>query len=129
MRPPGSAEAGDGWRSHDDGHGGCAAMSWRRRSRANHAASRAGAASVTVQGARRFRMRTVRAAVVNAVRDAVRVEPLSLREPRADEVLVRLGASGVCHSDLHVITGDLPMPLPAVLGHRGAGVLEEVCAP
>ena len=73
-------------------------------------------------------MRTVRAAVVNAVRDAVRVEPLSLREPRADEVLVRLGASGVCHSDLHVITGDLPMPLPAVLGHEGAGVVEEVGA-
>ena len=73
-------------------------------------------------------MRTVRAAVVNAVRDAVRVEPLSLRAPRADEVLVRLGASGVCHSDLHVITGDLPMPLPAVLGHEGAGVVEEVGA-
>ena len=73
-------------------------------------------------------MRTVRAAVVNAVRDAVRVEPLSLREPRADEVLVRLGASGVCHSDLHVITGDLPMPLPVVLGHEGAGVVEEVGA-
>ena len=73
-------------------------------------------------------MRTVRAAVVNAVRDAVRVEALSLRAPRADEVLVRLGASGVCHSDLHVITGDLPMPLPAVLGHEGAGVVEEVGA-
>src|SRR5207249_10564010 len=73
-------------------------------------------------------MKTVRAAVVNAVREPIRVELLTLRAPRADEVLVRLGASGVCHSDLHVINGDLPMPLPTVLGHEGAGVVEAVGA-
>jgi len=73
-------------------------------------------------------MKTVRAAVVNAVREPIRVESLTLRPPRADEVLVRLGASGVCHSDLHVINGDLPMPLPTVLGHEGAGVVEAVGA-
>src|SRR5262249_1988690 len=38
------------------------------------------------------------------------------------------GASGVCHSDMHAITGDLPMPLPCVLGHEGAGVVEAVGA-
>src|SRR6184192_3533083 len=73
-------------------------------------------------------MKTVRAAVVNAVREPIRVELLTLRAPRADEVLVRLGASGVCHSDLHVINGDLPMPLPTVLGHEGPGVVEAVGA-
>jgi len=73
-------------------------------------------------------MKTVHAAVVNAVREPIRVEALTLRAPRDDEVLVRLGASGVCHSDLHVINGDLPMPLPTVLGHEGAGVVEAVGA-
>jgi S-(hydroxymethyl)glutathione dehydrogenase/alcohol dehydrogenase len=42
--------------------------------------------------------------------------------------VVRIGAAGVCHSDLHVINGDLPMPLPCVLGHEGAGVVEAVGA-
>ena len=54
------------------------------------------------------------------------VETLELDEPRAGEVLVRLGASGVCHSDLHVRDGDWLRPLPAVLGHEGAGVVEQV---
>ena len=43
-------------------------------------------------------------------------------------MLVRLGASGVCHSDLHVRDGDWRRPLPAVLGHEGAGVVEAVGA-
>jgi S-(hydroxymethyl)glutathione dehydrogenase/alcohol dehydrogenase len=69
-------------------------------------------------------MRTTRAAVVNALNETVSVEPLEIRDPRPGEVLVRLGASGVCHSDLHVIKGDLPMPIPCVLGHEGAGIVE-----
>src|SRR5207237_5466939 len=56
------------------------------------------------------------------------IGPLSFRDQRDGEVLVRLGASVVCHSDLHAITGDLPMPLPCVLGHEGAGVVEKVGA-
>ena len=73
-------------------------------------------------------MPTAQAAVLNAVREPLSVEPLAVRDPRDGEVLVRLGASGVCHSDLHAITGDLPMPLPCVLGHEGAGVVEKVGA-
>jgi S-(hydroxymethyl)glutathione dehydrogenase/alcohol dehydrogenase len=67
-----------------------------------------------------------KAAVLNATFEPVAVETLAVRDPRDGEVLVRLGASGVCHSDLHAITGDLPMPLPVVLGHEGAGVVEAV---
>lgn len=73
-------------------------------------------------------MPTVRAAVLNAIREPLSVDPLEVRGPRDGEVLVRLGAAGVCHSDLHAITGDLPMPLPCVLGHEGAGVVEAVGA-
>jgi len=73
-------------------------------------------------------MASAQAAVLNAVREPLSVEPLAVRDPRDGEILVRLGASGVCHSDLHAITGDLPMPLPCVLGHEGAGVVEKVGA-
>jgi aryl-alcohol dehydrogenase len=51
---------------------------------------------------------------------------LDLEEPRADEVLVRLVATGVCHTDLIVRDQWYPVPLPAVLGHEGAGVVERV---
>jgi S-(hydroxymethyl)glutathione dehydrogenase/alcohol dehydrogenase len=71
-------------------------------------------------------MSTAQAAVLNAPHESLNVEPLAVRDPRDGDVLVRLGASGVCHSDLHAITGDLPMPLPCVLGHEGAGVVEAV---
>jgi S-(hydroxymethyl)glutathione dehydrogenase/alcohol dehydrogenase len=57
--------------------------------------------------------------------------PLSLEEvqvdaPKAGEVLVRLLASGVCHSDLHAVEGHWKLPMPLVLGHEGSGVVEEV---
>jgi S-(hydroxymethyl)glutathione dehydrogenase / alcohol dehydrogenase len=57
--------------------------------------------------------------------------PLEVREiavdaPRAGEVLVRMAASGVCHSDLHTLDGTHPYPLPVVLGHEGAGVVEAI---
>jgi S-(hydroxymethyl)glutathione dehydrogenase / alcohol dehydrogenase len=71
-------------------------------------------------------MPTARAAVLNAHHEPLTVDPLACRDPRDGEVLVRLGASGVCHSDLHAITGDLPMPIPCVLGHEGAGIVEAV---
>ncbi len=51
---------------------------------------------------------------------------LDLEPPRAGEVLVRLHASGVCHSDLNAIDGTAATPCPAVLGHEGAGVVEAV---
>jgi NDMA-dependent alcohol dehydrogenase len=73
-------------------------------------------------------MKTAKAAVLNGVKEPVSIEPLAVRDPREGEVLVRIGASGVCHSDLHVVTGDLPMPTPCVLGHEGAGTVEAVGA-
>ena len=54
------------------------------------------------------------------------IEEVTLDAPKAGEVLVRIAASGVCHSDLSVIDGTLPLPTPIVLGHEGAGVVEAV---
>ena len=55
------------------------------------------------------------------------IDELTLDDPREGEVLVRLAASGLCHSDEHVRVGDLPMEaLPAIGGHEGAGVIERV---
>ena len=55
-----------------------------------------------------------------------KIERIELDPPREGEVLVRLAASGMCHSEEHVVTGDAPMPLPMVGGHEGAGVVEEI---
>jgi NDMA-dependent alcohol dehydrogenase len=54
------------------------------------------------------------------------VEEIELDEPKAGEVLVKLAASGMCHSDEHLVTGDLPFALPIIGGHEGAGVVEKV---
>jgi NDMA-dependent alcohol dehydrogenase len=55
------------------------------------------------------------------------IDELTLDEPRQGEVLIRLAASGLCHSDEHVRIGDLPMEaLPAIGGHEGAGIVEQV---
>lgn len=55
------------------------------------------------------------------------LESLELDDPSGDLVLVRMKASGVCHSDLHVLNGEWPMPDgPIVLGHEGAGIVEAV---
>jgi len=55
-----------------------------------------------------------------------RVEEIELDPPGPGEVLVRLVASGLCHSDDHIVTGDSPMPLPMIGGHEGAGIVEQV---
>jgi NDMA-dependent alcohol dehydrogenase len=67
-----------------------------------------------------------RAAICTAVGEPMEVVDLDLDAPHAGEVRVRLGASGVCHSDLSVQNGTLAVPTPLVLGHEGAGVVEEV---
>jgi S-(hydroxymethyl)glutathione dehydrogenase/alcohol dehydrogenase len=54
------------------------------------------------------------------------VEEIELDPPKAGEVLVKIAASGMCHSDEHLVTGDLPFELPIIGGHEGAGVVEEV---
>ena len=54
------------------------------------------------------------------------VGEIDLAPPQSGEVLIRVAAAGLCHSDLSVINGDRPRPVPMVLGHEGAGVVEEV---
>ena len=71
-------------------------------------------------------MTPIRAAVLRTAGQPATIEDLVLAEPRAGEVRVRILASGVCHSDLHVRDGDWPRPTPIALGHEGAGVVEAV---
>ena len=53
------------------------------------------------------------------------VEQIELDPPKAGEVLVAVGGSGICHSDEHLVTGDLPTAVPVIGGHEGAGIVEE----
>jgi S-(hydroxymethyl)glutathione dehydrogenase / alcohol dehydrogenase len=70
----------------------------------------------------------MRAAVIERAGQPIRIEELTLDEPRHGEVRVRMLASGVCHSDLHVRDGDWERPGPIVLGHEGAGIVDAVGA-
>ena len=54
------------------------------------------------------------------------VDDLEVRDPGPGEVRVSIGAAGLCHSDLSVLDGTIPFPVPVVLGHEGAGVVESV---
>lgn len=67
-----------------------------------------------------------RAAVLEAVNTPLVIRELTIDALQPTDVLVRLGASGLCHTDLEVIQGSLSYPLPIVLGHEGAGVVEAV---
>ena len=75
-----------------------------------------------------LRLQGIRAAVVRTGGGRFELEELFLDEPRPEEVLVRLVATGICATDLHARDGHMPMPVPAVLGHEGAGVVERVGA-
>ncbi|MGH2995915.1 MAG: Zn-dependent alcohol dehydrogenase [Gaiellaceae bacterium] len=68
----------------------------------------------------------MRAAVLRELNAPFSLEEVELEAPGPGEVLVRLAASGVCHSDWNVVTGATSNPLPAVLGHEGAGIVEGV---
>lgn len=70
----------------------------------------------------------VRAAVLREVGMPLRVQDIELPEPGAGQVRVRLAAAGVCHSDLSLARGVLRQPVPAVLGHEGAGTVVSVGA-
>ena len=70
----------------------------------------------------------MKAAILYEPKTPLRVEDVDIDGPKEGEVLVRVAAAGVCHSDYHVMTGDLFAPLPAILGHEGAGVVEAVGA-
>ena len=73
-------------------------------------------------------MMQVRAAVLRAAGEPLRVEQVELEEPHDGEVLVRVEAAGVCHTEVHYMEGAIPCPLPIVLGHEGSGVVERVGA-
>src|SRR5829696_7947471 len=68
----------------------------------------------------------MRAAVLERPGERTRIEELTLDEPSAGEIRVRMLASGACHSDLHVRDGEWQRPGPIVMGHEGAGVVEAV---
>ncbi|MCD9006464.1 NAD(P)-dependent alcohol dehydrogenase [Luteimonas sp. XNQY3] len=68
----------------------------------------------------------IRAAVLRSVGEALQFESASLEAPRATEVLVRLVASGVCHTDMVVRDQFFTTPMPMILGHEGSGVVERV---
>jgi len=67
-----------------------------------------------------------RAAILRGINEPFEITDVVLDDPRPDEVLVRVQAAGVCGTDLGVQAGHIPFPLPGVLGHEGAGVVEEV---
>jgi aryl-alcohol dehydrogenase len=68
----------------------------------------------------------ITAAVVREEAQPFSVEELELEEPRVDEILVRIVATRICHTDLIFRDQWYPVPLPSVLGHEGAGIVERV---
>jgi len=68
----------------------------------------------------------MKAAVLNEIKKPLVIEDIPIPQPGDNELLVKLVATGVCHTDLHPIKGDMPVPLPIVLGHEGAGIVEKV---
>lgn len=67
-----------------------------------------------------------KAAVIREPGRPLEIEELDLDAPKEGEVLIRYLYSGLCHSDLHIMQGDLPGRYPMVMGHEGAGIIEEV---
>jgi Zn-dependent alcohol dehydrogenase len=68
----------------------------------------------------------IKAAVLYEPNTSFQTETLDLAPPEAGEVLIRMAAAGVCHSDWHLVTGDTQHAMPVVPGHEGAGVIEAV---
>lgn len=71
-------------------------------------------------------MTTTEAAVVDGPGAPFTVQEVELGEPQPTEILVRMTAAGICHTDLTIQAGHIPFPLPGVLGHEGTGVVEAV---
>lgn len=68
----------------------------------------------------------IQAALLTAPHTPFHIETLELAPPRAGEVLVKIAAVGVCHSDWHLVSGATQHPMPVVAGHEGAGIVEAV---
>jgi S-(hydroxymethyl)glutathione dehydrogenase/alcohol dehydrogenase len=71
---------------------------------------------------------TVHGAVLRKANEPLTIEEVELTPPGPGRVRVRIAASGVCHSDLSLLDGSMPQPMPAVLGHEGAGIVTEIGA-
>jgi len=67
-----------------------------------------------------------KAAVIRSPGGPFEIEELTLNEPADDQILVRIVATGMCHTDLTVRDQLMPLPLPVVLGHEGAGIVEKI---
>ena len=67
-----------------------------------------------------------KAAIATAVGSPLEIVDIDVADPKAGEIRIQMGASGVCHSDLSVVKGVLPIALPAVLGHEGAGTITQL---
>ena len=94
-------------------------MATKGRTRVSNAAAAASLRALT--GGTR-----IRAAVMRRRTRPFTIETLTLDAPRADEVLVRLVATGVCHTDIAMRDDRTDSPVPMILGHEGAGVVEAV---
>ncbi len=70
----------------------------------------------------------MKAAVFHGAHQPLTIENIDIDEPMDHEVVVKVMASGVCHSDLHFVDGFYPMVPPTILGHEGAGIVEKVGA-
>lgn len=68
-------------------------------------------------------MQTMRAAILDAAPGGVHVEEIPMPEPGAGEILVKVSACGVCHTDLHVMKTEVAFPTPAVMGHEISGTV------
>jgi succinate semialdehyde reductase (NADPH) len=68
----------------------------------------------------------MRAAVLNAAGGSLQVGDIPKPSPGPGEILVKVSACGVCHTDLHVIKGEVAFPMPCVLGHEVAGSVEQL---
>jgi len=68
----------------------------------------------------------MKAAILRAAKTRMSIEDVELDGPRPQEVRIRVAASGLCHSDYHVISGRIGMTFPIVLGHEASGVVEAV---
>ena len=68
----------------------------------------------------------MKAAILNDYEQPLTIEEIRIDAPKTGEVKVRIGATGVCHSDYHVIKGEWKYGVPMILGHEAAGVVEEI---
>ncbi len=71
-------------------------------------------------------IRRGKAAVLRQLGEPLSVEEVEFLELLPGQVVIKLAATGICHTDVHAMSGELPVPLPCVVGHEGAGVVEEI---